>query len=109
MFPIIRVMAKVDQIIKEAGFEYHTFVIALFLPELYGSACTPKTGKRKSCLVTSYGPNISGIHLGDITERAKSWLVRLQNQLKLVIVPTCLVGDLMSFNEIVETLNQQEA
>ena len=101
--------AKVDRIVKDAGFANHTFAVApFFYQNLVGSLAPQKQADGSLGWALPLDPSVRCIHMGDIRELGNivagafaqpdraghgEWLP--------------LVGDFMSFNEIVETLNRQ--
>lgn len=101
--------AKVDPIIKDAGFANHTFVVApFFYQNLVGALAPQKQADGSLGWALPLDPSVRCIHMGDIRELGNvvagafaqpdraghgEWLP--------------LVGDFMSFNEIVETPNRQ--
>ncbi|MBO9203700.1 MULTISPECIES: NmrA/HSCARG family protein [Niastella] len=101
--------AKVDQIIKDAGFDYHTFVIAPFFYQNFMGALAPQKQENGSVgWALPLDPTVRGIHMGDITELGKivaGAFAKPTDAGNGAYLP--LVGELMSFNEIVDTLNQQ--
>ena len=101
--------AKIDRIVKEAGFAHHTFVIApFFYQNLVGLMAPQKQEGGTLGWGLPVDPTVRGIHMGDITEigsivaGAFAYPDQAGNGEYLP-----LVGDLMSFNEIVDTLNRQ--
>ena len=101
--------AKVDRVVKEAGFPNHTFVIApCYDQNLVGALASQKQADGSMGWALPLNPTLRVIHMGDI------------NQLGNIVAGAFahpdeagngqylpLVGDFMSFNEIVETLNRQ--
>ena len=101
--------AKVDRVVAEAGFANHTFVIAPFFYQNLAGAMAPQQQADGSMgWALPLDPSVRCIHMGDIRELGAlvagafaqpdqagngQWLP--------------LVGDFMSFNEIVGTLNGQ--
>ena len=101
--------AKVDPIVQDAGFANHTFVIApFFYQNLAGAMAPQKQADGSLGWALPLDPSVRCIHMGDIRELGNivagafaqpdraghgEWLP--------------LVGDFMSFNEIVATLNRQ--
>ena len=101
--------AKVDPIVQDAGFAYHTFVIAPFFYQNLAGAMAPRKQADGSLgWALPLNPSVRCIHMGDISELGNvvagafaqpdraghgEWLP--------------LVGDFMSFNEIVDVLNRQ--
>ncbi len=101
--------AKTDRIVKEAGFAHHTFVIApFFYQNLVGPLAPQKQADGSMGWALPLDPAVRCIHMGDIT------------QLGYIVVGAFahpdetgdgqylpLVGDFMSFNDIIDTLNRQ--
>src|SRR5467141_2944 len=101
--------ARIDSIVKAAGFASHSFVIAPFyFQNLAGAFGPQKLPDGSFGWAIPLDPDVRCIHMGDISE------------LGIIVTGTFLhadkvgngeylplVGDLLSFNEIVETLNQQ--
>jgi hypothetical protein len=101
--------AKIDRIVREAGFAHHTFVIApFFYQNLLGAGAPQKQADGTMGWVLPLDPEQRVIHMGDITELgpivvgafARPELAGHGEHLPLV-------GDFMSFNEILATLNRQ--
>jgi uncharacterized protein YbjT (DUF2867 family) len=101
--------AKADRIVKEAGFAHHTFVIApFFYQNLVGLSAPQKQPDGTLGWALPIDPTVRGIHMGDITEIGSivAGAFALPDQAgNGEYLP--LVGDFMSFNEIVDTLNRQ--
>src|ERR1700756_4913819 len=101
--------AKVDRIVKEAGFPYHTFVIApFFYQNLVGALAPHQQEDATMGWALPIDPTVRGIHMGDITELGNIVAGAFAHPDKVgngEYLP--LVGDFMSFNEIVDTLNRQ--
>lgn len=100
--------AKIDRIVREAGFAHHTFVIApFFYQNLLGAMAPQKQADGTLGWALPLDPERRVIHMGDIAELgqvvvgafAKPELAGQGEHLPLV-------GDFMSFNEIVATLNR---
>src|SRR5436309_9522337 len=101
--------AKVDSIVKAAGVASHTFVIAPFYFQNLAGVLGPQKQPDGSLgWAVPLNPDVRCIHMGDI------------NELGLIVTAAFLhadevgngqylpfIGDFLSFNEIVETLNQQ--
>src|SRR6266850_3012352 len=101
--------AKVDRIVKDAGFANHTFVIApFFYQNLAGAMAPQKQADGSVGWALPLDPSVRCIHMGDIRE------------LGTIVAGTFahpdqaghgeylpLVGDFMSFSEIVDVLNRQ--
>jgi uncharacterized protein YbjT (DUF2867 family) len=101
--------ARIDRIVREAGFQHHTFVIAPFYYENLAGALAPqKQADGSTGWALPFDPDVRCIHMGDINELgyivagAFAHPVQAGNGEYLP-----LVGDFMSFNEVVETLNRQ--
>jgi uncharacterized protein YbjT (DUF2867 family) len=101
--------AKVDRIVKGAGFANHTFVIAPFYYQnLIGVLAPQKQTDGSVGWALPLGPTVRSIHMGDITELGDivaGAFVHPDQAGHGEYLP--LVGDFMSFNEIVDTLNRQ--
>lgn len=101
--------ATVDRIVKEAGFAHHTFVIAPFYYEnLLGALAPQKQADGSLGWALPLDPDVRCIHMGDIRELGDivAGAFAHPNQAGYgEYLP--LVGDFMSFNEIVDTLNRQ--
>jgi uncharacterized protein YbjT (DUF2867 family) len=101
--------AKVDRIVKEAGFPHHTFVIApFFYQNLVGVLAPQQQQDGTVGWALPIDPTVRVIHMGDITELGNIVAGAFAHPEKAgngVYLP--LVGDFMSFNEVVDTLNRQ--
>jgi uncharacterized protein YbjT (DUF2867 family) len=101
--------ARIDRIVKEAGFAYHTFVVApFFYQNLAGTLAPQKQEDGNLGWVLPLDPTVRCIHMGDIRELGDivAGAFALPDQAGHgECLP--LVGDFMSFNEIIETLNRQ--
>ena len=101
--------AKVDRIVKEAGFANHTFVIAPFYYQnLIGVLAPQKQTDGSASWALPLDPTVRSIHMGDITELGDIVAGAFAHPGQAghgEYLP--LVGDFMSFNEIVDTLNRQ--
>lgn len=101
--------ARVDRIVKEAGFAHHTFVIApFFYQNLLGAAAPQKQEDGTVGWALPIDPSVRGIHMGDIRELGDIVAGAFTHPDQAgngQYLP--LVGDFMSFNEIVDTLNRQ--
>jgi uncharacterized protein YbjT (DUF2867 family) len=100
--------AKIDRIVKEAGFPHHTFVIAPFYYQnLVGALAPQKQADGSLGWAIPLDPDVRCIHLGDITELGNIVVGAFAHPDQAgngEYLP--LVGDFMSFNEIVGTLNR---
>ena len=107
--PHFTVKAKVEAIVSEAGFAYHTFVIAPFYYQiLIGQMAPQKQADGAMGWALPLDPERRVIHMGDITEIGR--LVAgafAQPELAGRGEHLALVGDFLSFNEVIATLNQQ--
>ncbi len=101
--------AKVDKILKEAGFAYHTFVIApFFYQNLLGIMAAQKQADGSKGWALPIDPDVRCVHMGDINELGDIVAGAFAHPDEAgngEYLP--LVGDFMSFNEIVDTLNRQ--
>ena len=101
--------AKIDLVVKEAGFENYTFVIAPFYYQnLAGVFAPQKQADGSMGWALPLDPTLRVIHMGDIDELGDivaGAFAHPDEAGRGQHLP--LVGDFMSFNEIVETLNRQ--
>jgi uncharacterized protein YbjT (DUF2867 family) len=101
--------AKVDRIVREGGFAHHTFVIApFFYQNVTGLMAPQKQADGSVGWALPIDPAVRGIHMGDIREIGNIVAGAFAHSDQAgngEYLP--LVGDFMSFNEIVETLNRQ--
>jgi uncharacterized protein YbjT (DUF2867 family) len=101
--------AKIDRIVKEAGFAHYTFVIAPFYYQnVLGVMAPQKQSDGTLGWALPIDPTVRGIHMGDIRELGNivaGAFARPDEAGNGKYLP--LVGDFMSFNEIVDTLNRQ--
>ncbi len=101
--------AKIDRIVKEAGFAHHTFVIApFFYQNLVGALAPQKQADGSLGWALPLDPDVRCIHMGDITELGNIVAGAFAHPDQAgngEYLP--LVGDFMSFNEIIDTLNRQ--
>jgi uncharacterized protein YbjT (DUF2867 family) len=101
--------ARADRIVTEAGFANHTFVIAPFYYQnLLGASAPQKQADGSLGWALPLDPALRVIHMGDFNELGNIVAGAFAHQDEAgngEYLP--LVGDFMSFNEIVETLNQQ--
>src|SRR5467141_1376050 len=101
--------AKIDRIVKEAGFPHHTFVIA---PGYYQNFVGPLAPQKQADGSVGWAlpldPDVRCLHMGDIRELGKivaGAFAHPDEGGNGEYLP--LVGDFLSFNEVVETLNRQ--
>ena len=101
--------AKVERIVSEAGFAYHTFVIAPFYYQnLRGAMAPQKQADGTAGWALPLDPGQRVIHMGDITELGRIVVGAFAHpELAGHGEHLPLVGDFLSFNEIVATLNRQ--
>jgi uncharacterized protein YbjT (DUF2867 family) len=101
--------AKSDRIVSEAGFAHHTFVIApFFYQNLLGVMAPQKQANGALGWALPLDPEKRAIHMGDITELGPIVVSAFaQPQIAGHGEHLPLVGDFLSFNEIIATLNRQ--
>ena len=101
--------ATVDRIVNEAGFLHHTFVIAPFYYQnLVGVLAPQKQADGSVGWALPLDPELRCIHMGDIRELGSLVAGAFAHPNEAghgQYLP--LVGDFLSFNEIVGTLNRQ--
>ena len=101
--------AKIDRIVKEAGFPHHTFVIAPgYYQNFVGFLAPQKQADGSVGWALPLDPDVRCLHMGDIRELGNivaGAFARSDEAGNGEYLP--LVGDFLSFNEIVETLNRQ--
>ena len=109
MSRISRTRQRVDRIVSEAGFAHHTFVIAPFYYQnLLGVMAPQKQADGAAGWALPLDPERRVIHMGDITELGRIVVGAFaQPELAGHGEHLPLVGDFLSFNEIVATLNRQ--
>jgi uncharacterized protein YbjT (DUF2867 family) len=101
--------AKIDRIVREAGFANHTFVVApMYYQNLIGVMAPQKQTDGTVGWWLPLDPTVRGIHMGDIGELGNIVAGAFAHPDQAghgEYLP--LVGDFMSFNEIVVTINRQ--
>jgi uncharacterized protein YbjT (DUF2867 family) len=101
--------AKIDRVVKDAGFEHYSFVIPPFYYQnLVGTMAPQKQADGSMGWALPLDPTLRVIHMGDINELGNVVAGAFAHPDEAgngEYLP--LVGDFLSFNEIVETLNQQ--
>ncbi len=101
--------AKVDRVVTEAGFANHTFAIAPFFYQNLAGAMAPQQQAAGSMgWALPLDPSVRCIHMGDIRELGTIVAGAFAHPDQAghgEYLP--LVGDFMSFNEIVDVLNRQ--
>ena len=101
--------AKIDRIVKEAGFPHHTFVIAPgYYQNFVGFLAPQKQADGSVGWALPLDPGVRCLHMGDIRELGNIVAGASAHPDEAghgEYLP--LVGDFLSFNEIVETLNRQ--
>jgi len=107
--PHFTAKARVERIVSEAGFAYHTFVIAPFYYQnLVGVMAPQKQADGTAGWALPLDPERRVIHMGDITELGRIVVGAFaQPELAGHGEHLPLVGDFLSFNEILATLNRQ--
>ena len=107
--PHFTAKAKVERIVSDAGFAYHTFVIAPFYYQnLVGVMAPKKLPDGSVGWALPLDPERRVIHMGDITELGRVVAGAFaQPELAGHGEHLPLVGDFLSFNEIIATLNRQ--
>ena len=107
--PHFTAKAKVDEVVKNAGFAHHTFVIAPFFFQNLNTMLAPQTQQDGSTGWTMpIDPTVKAIHMGDISELGNVVAGAFAHPDKAgngQYLP--LVGNLLSFDDIVSTLNKQ--
>jgi uncharacterized protein YbjT (DUF2867 family) len=100
--------AKIDRVVREAGFAHHTFVIApFFYQNLLGVMAPQKQADGTMGWALPLDPKKRVIHMGDITELGPIVVGAFaQPELAGHGEHLPLVGDFMSFNDILATLNR---
>jgi uncharacterized protein YbjT (DUF2867 family) len=101
--------AKIDRVVKDGRFENYTFVIAPFYYQNLAGANAPhKQADGSMGWALPLDPTLRVIHMGDINELGNIVAGAFAHPDEAgngEYLP--LVGDFMSFNEIVETLHRQ--
>ena len=101
--------ARIDRIVKEAGFPHHTFVIAPgYYQNFVGALAPQKQADGSVGWALPLDPNVRCLHMGDIGELGNIVAGAFAHPDEAgngEYLP--LVGDFLSLNEIVETLNRQ--
>lgn len=101
--------ARVDAAVKAAGFKHHTFVVATFFYQnLIGSLVPQKQQDGSMGWTLPIDPNARSIHMGDIAELGSIVAGAFAHPDMAgngEYLP--LVGDLLSFSDVVATLNRQ--
>jgi uncharacterized protein YbjT (DUF2867 family) len=101
--------SEVDPIVQDAGFANHTFVIAPFFYQNLAGAMAPQQQADGSMgWALPLDPSVRSIHMGDISELGAVVTGAFAHPDQAghgEYLP--LVGDFMSFNEIVDVLNRQ--
>src|SRR6202035_4817358 len=101
--------ARIDRVVKEAGFPHHTFVIAPgYYQNFVGFLAPQKQADGSVGWSLPLDPDVRCLHMGDIRELGNIVAGAFAHPDEAgngEYLP--LVGDFMSFNEIVETLNRQ--
>ena len=107
--PHFTAKAKVDEVVEDAGFAHYTFVIAPFFFQNLNGTLAPQTQEDGSAGWTlPIDPTVKVIHTGDVTELGNIVAGAFAHPEKAgngQYLP--LVGNLLSFDDIVSTLNNQ--
>jgi uncharacterized protein YbjT (DUF2867 family) len=107
--PHFSAKAQVDAVVRSAGFTHHTFVIAPFYYQnLVGQLAPQKQGDGSLGWVLPIDPNVRGIHMGDPTELGPvvaGAFLHPEQAGNGEYLP--LVGDFLSFKEILTVLERQ--
>jgi uncharacterized protein YbjT (DUF2867 family) len=100
--------AKVERVVREAGFAYHTFVIAPFYYQnLLGAMAPQKQADGTVGWALPLDPERRVIHMGDIAEIGRIVVGAFaQPELAGHGEHLPLVGNFLSFNEVIATLNR---
>src|SRR5258708_2268526 len=100
--------AKIDRIVKEAGFPHHTFVIAPgYYQNFVGFFAPHKQADGSVGWALPLDPGVRCLHMGDIDELGNLVAGAFAHPDEVgngEYLP--LVGDFLSFNDIVETLSR---
>ena len=101
--------AKVDRVVGEAGFANHTFVIPPFYYQnLVGAMAPQRQADGTLGWALPLDPDATCIHMGDVTEIGNVVAGAFAHPDQAGHGEhLAFVGDFMSFNGIVDTLNQQ--
>ena len=107
--PHFTAKAKVERIVSEAGFPYHTFVIAPFYYQnLIGLMAPQKQPDGTFGWALPLDPARRVIHMGDITELGRLVAGAFAQPERVGHGEhLALVGDFLSFNDIIAALNRQ--
>jgi uncharacterized protein YbjT (DUF2867 family) len=107
--PHFTTKAQVERAVSDAGFAYHTYVIAPFYYQnLQGAMAPQKQVDGALGWALPLDPERRVIHMGDITELGRIVAGAFaQPQLAGRGEHLPLVGDFLSFNEVLATLNRQ--
>jgi uncharacterized protein YbjT (DUF2867 family) len=101
--------AKIDRIVNEAGFPHHTFVIAPgYYQNFVGVLAAHKQADGSVGWALPLDPDVRCLHMGDIRELGNIVAGAFAHPDEAgngEYLP--LVGDFLSFNEIIATLNRQ--
>ena len=101
--------AKIDRIVKEVGFPHHTFVIAPgYYQNFVGFLAPQKQADGSMGWALPLDPGVRCLHMGDIRELGDIVAGAFAHPDQAghgEYLP--LIGDFLSFNEIIETLNGQ--
>ena len=101
--------AKIERIVSDAGFAHHTFVVAPFYYQnLLGAMAPQRQADGTTGWALPLDPERRVIHMGDIREIGRIVAGAFaQPELAGHGEHLALVGDFLSFNEVLATLNRQ--
>jgi uncharacterized protein YbjT (DUF2867 family) len=107
--PHFTAKARVERAVSDAGFVYHTFAIAPFYYQnLQGAMAPQKQADGALGWALPLDPERRALHMGDITELGRIVAGAFaQPQLAGHGEHLPLVGDFLSFNEVLASLNRQ--
>lgn len=101
--------ARVDELVRQAGFAHHTFVVApFFYQNLNGMLAAQSRPDGSAVWTLPIDPTVKAMHMGDITELGAVVAGAFSNPAAAgngQFLP--LVGDHLSFDDIVNTLQRQ--
>jgi uncharacterized protein YbjT (DUF2867 family) len=101
--------ARVDELVRQAGFAHYTFVVApFFYQNLNGMLAAQLQPDGSAAWTLPIDPTVKAIHAGDVTELGAVVAGAFSNPAAAgdgQVLP--LVGSLLSFDDIVGTLNAQ--
>jgi uncharacterized protein YbjT (DUF2867 family) len=101
--------SRIDRVVREAGFEHHTFVIApIYFQALAGPLAPQRQDDGSMGWALPLDPSIRGLHMGDVGDLGDIVTGAFAHpELTGHGEYLPLVGDLVSFQEIIDTLRRQ--